>query len=135
MLGQLPFWESMESFHGYPDKLVQIKIKGFKLLLVTCTCLLISVLHSNRQQNSYLIQAVIQCWKHNVSFQKKKKNLKIEYGRKVFLTILLIICKSFSRSNSEIPQACKHFLASLSCNSCCSTGSVLVANILTTNPS
>lgn len=39
MLGQLPFWESMDSFHGYPDKLVQIKIKGFKLLLVTCTCL------------------------------------------------------------------------------------------------
>lgn len=54
---------------------------------------------------------------------------------RVIFVILLIICKSFSKSNSDIPQACKHFLASLSCNSCCSTGSVLVANILTTKPS
>lgn len=48
---------------------------------------------------------------------------------------LLIMCKSFSRSNNEMPQACKHFLASLSCSSCCNTGSVLVANIRTTKPS
>lgn len=48
---------------------------------------------------------------------------------------LLIMCKSFSRSNNEMPQACKHFLASLSCSSCCNTGSVLEANIRTTKPS
>lgn len=64
----------MESFHSYPDKLVQIKIKGFKLLLVTCTCLLLSVLHSNKQQNSDLYKLQYNAENTMLVFKRKKKS-------------------------------------------------------------